>query len=154
MVIRGLGAWPPGHFEKNKEFWDMQRGGLHKPKKAGYVREINISSTLIIDKINTHSHKPKKLKVQFYSLISSLTTYNLTFILYPLVTGLFQLHGEVRISPEASETFEGEVPCTRTQYRKNVPRLTGRKHAIYLKIMHQAGLETARQARHRQRATL
>ena len=43
-------------------------------------------------------------------------------------------------SPESSEAFEGEVRCTRTQHRNNVPRLRGEK------LLHQTGLETARQA--------
>ena len=49
-------------------------------------------------------------------------------------------------SPESSEAFEGEVPCPRTQHLNNVPRLRGEKHYIPLKILHQAGFETARQA--------
>ena len=48
-------------------------------------------------------------------------------------------------SPESSEAFEGEVPCPRT-HLNNVPRLRGEKHDISLKILHQAGFETARQA--------
>ena len=48
--------------------------------------------------------------------------------------------------PESSEAFEVEVPCPRTQYLNNVPRLRGEKHDISLKILHQAGFETARQA--------
>ena len=38
------------------------------------------------------------------------------------------------------------MPCPRTQHRNNVPVLRGEKHDISLKILHQAGLETARQA--------
>ena len=38
------------------------------------------------------------------------------------------------------------MPCLRTQHRNNVPILRGEKHDISLKIMHQAGFETARQA--------
>ena len=38
------------------------------------------------------------------------------------------------------------VPCPRTQYLNNVPGLRGEKHDISLKILHQAGFETARQA--------
>ena len=49
-------------------------------------------------------------------------------------------------SPESSEAFEGEVPCPGTQHLNNVPRLRGEKHDISLKILHQAGFETARQA--------
>ena len=36
--------------------------------------------------------------------------------------------------------------CPRTQHLNNVPRLRGEKHDISLKILHQAGFETARQA--------
>ena len=49
-------------------------------------------------------------------------------------------------SPESSEAFESEVPCPRTQHWNNVPRLGGEKHHISLKILHQAGFESARQA--------
>ena len=35
--------------------------------------------------------------------------------------------------------------CTRTQHQNNVPRVRGEKHDISLKILHQAGFETARQ---------
>ena len=38
------------------------------------------------------------------------------------------------------------MPCPRTQHLNNVPRLRGQKHDISLKILHQAGFETARQA--------
>ena len=48
-------------------------------------------------------------------------------------------------SPESSEAFEGEVPCLKTQHRNNVPRLRGEKHDFSLKILQQAGFETARQ---------
>ena len=43
------------------------------------------------------------------------------------------------------KAFEGEVPCLATQHRNNVPRLRGEKHDFSLKILHQAGFETARQ---------
>ena len=49
-------------------------------------------------------------------------------------------------SPESSEAFEDEAPRPRTQHRNNVLRLRGEKHNISLKILHRAGLETARQA--------
>ena len=49
-------------------------------------------------------------------------------------------------TPESSEACKGEVPCPRTQHRNNVPILRGKKHDISLKILHQAGFETARQA--------
>ena len=45
-------------------------------------------------------------------------------------------------TPESSAACEGKVPCPRTQHRNNVPILRGRT----LKILHQAGFETARQA--------
>ena len=38
------------------------------------------------------------------------------------------------------------MPCPRTQHLNNVPRLRGEKHDISLKILHQAGFETAQQA--------
>ena len=38
------------------------------------------------------------------------------------------------------------MPCPRKQYRNEVPILRGEKHDIFLKILHQAGFETARQA--------
>ena len=49
-------------------------------------------------------------------------------------------------TPESSEACEGKVPCLRTQHRNNVPILRWEKHDISLKILHQAGFETARQA--------
>ena len=38
------------------------------------------------------------------------------------------------------------MSCPRMQHRNNVPILRGEKHDISLKILHQAGFETARQA--------
>ena len=38
------------------------------------------------------------------------------------------------------------MPCPRTLHPNNVPRLRGEKHDISLKILHQAGFKTARQA--------
>ena len=38
------------------------------------------------------------------------------------------------------------MSCPRTQHRNGVPILRGEKHDISLKILHQAGFETARQA--------
>ena len=38
------------------------------------------------------------------------------------------------------------MSCPRTQHRNNVPILRREKHDISLKILHQAGFETARQA--------
>ena len=49
-------------------------------------------------------------------------------------------------TPESSEACEGKVSCPRTQHRNNIPILRGEKHDISLKILHQAGFETARQA--------
>ena len=51
---------------------------------------------------------------------------------------------QVLIYTRVNEACEGKVPCPRTQHRNNVPILTGEKHDI--KILHQAGFETARQA--------
>ena len=108
----------------------------------------------------------------FYSLISSLKTDHRTLHFIPWSLDLFirvpfQLPGEHtvlqpfrRIEPivhiaisvlpgthfQLSEAFEGEVSCPRTQHLNNVPILRGEKHNISLKIMHQAGFETARQA--------
>ena len=45
-------------------------------------------------------------------------------------------------SPESSEAFEGEVPCPRTQH----PKIERAETWYSLKILHQAGFETARQA--------
>ena len=49
-------------------------------------------------------------------------------------------------TPESSEACEGKVSCPRRQHQNNVPILRGEKHDISLKILHQAGVETARQA--------
>ena len=111
----------------------------------------------------------------FYSLISSLKTYHRTLHFTPWSLDLFiyvpfQLPGEhtvlqpfrrieliVHIAISVlrgthfhlsieSEAFEGEVLCPRTHYLNNVPRLRGEKHDISLKILHQVGFGTARQA--------
>ena len=50
------------------------------------------------------------------------------------------------LTPESSELYESEVPCPTTQHRNNIPILREEKHDISLKILHQAGFETARQA--------
>ena len=111
--------------------------------------------------------------MQVYSLLSSLKTYHPILHFTPCSLDLFirvssQLHGEHTVlqpfrrielivhtvicvlpgtfSPESSEAFEGEVPCPRTQHQNNVLRLRGEKHDISLIILHQAGVETARQA--------
>ena len=49
-------------------------------------------------------------------------------------------------TPESSEACEGKVSCRKTQHRNNVPILRGEEQDISLKIVHQAGLETTRQA--------
>ena len=49
-------------------------------------------------------------------------------------------------TPKSSEACESTVPCPRTQHRNNVPILRGDKHDISLKMLHQAGFDTARQA--------
>ena len=46
------------------------------------------------------------------------------------------------------------MPCPRTQHLSNVPRLRVEKHNISLKILHQAGFETARQATSAERHAL
>ena len=115
-----------------------------------------------------------KVNVQVYSLISSLKIHHPTLHFTPWSPDLFirvsfstprrayspsaiSAHLTYRthchlcptrysFSPESSEAFEGEVPCPRTHHRNNVPRLRGEKHDISLKILHQAGFETAGQA--------
>ena len=111
-----------------------------------------------------------KVKGQVYNLISNLKTYRLTpghwscsFVCHSSSTGSIQScsrFGALNVyrthchlcpirnlfSPDSSEAFEGEVPCPRTQHLNNVPRFRGDKHDISLKILHQAGFETARQA--------
>ena len=116
-----------------------------------------------------------KVKVQFYSLISSLKTYHPTLhlILPPgHWTHLFVCHfnsteriqscsrsahwtyrtlchlcpTRYSFSHKSTEAFVGEVPCQRTQHLNNVPRLREEEHDNSLKILHQAGFETARQA--------
>ena len=117
---------------------------------------------------------PLKVKVQVYSLISSLKTYHPSLHLTPFVTGpvhscaistprrayspaavsahwIYRTHCHLcptrySFSPESSEAFEDEVPCPRTQHLNNVPRLRLEKHDISLKILLQAGVETTRQA--------
>ena len=59
---------------------------------------------------------------------------------------LQSLSYQVLFSPESREAFEGEVSCPRTQQLNNDPRLRREKHDISLKILHQAGFATARQA--------
>ena len=111
--------------------------------------------------------------MQVYSVISRLKTYHPTLHFTPLVTGpahsctistqrkayspaAISAHWTYRthchlyptwfsFSPESSEAFEGEVPFLRTQHRNNVPRLRGEKHDFSLKILQEAGFETARQ---------
>ena len=47
-------------------------------------------------------------------------------------------------TPESRETCEGKVPMI--QHQNNVSILTGEKHDIFMKILHQAGFVTALQA--------
>ena len=109
----------------------------------------------------------------FYSLISSLKTYHQTLHFTPgQWTCSFMCHfnspasiqscsrsahqthcthchlcpTRYSFSPESSEAFEGEVSCPRTHHLNNVPRLRGEKHNVSLKILHQGGFKTARQA--------
>ena len=56
--------------------------------------------------------------------------------------------------PEPSEACEGKVTCLRTQHQDNVTILRGEKRDISLKILHQAGFETARQTATSQSSTL
>ena len=73
-----------------------------------------------------------------FAAISALGTNHTHFYLCPT---------KYSFTLESSEACEGKVPCPRTQqHRKNVPILRGEKHDISLKILHQAGFETARQA--------
>ena len=82
--------------------------------------------------------------MQVYSQISSLKTYHPTLHLTPWSLDLFIREPSQQV--KSSEAFEGEVPCPKTQHLNNVPRLRGEKHDISLKILHQAGFETARKA--------
>ena len=58
----------------------------------------------------------------------------------------YRTHCHYPFTPDSSEACEGEVSCPRTQHTNNVLILRGKKHDITLKILHRAGLETARQA--------
>ena len=94
-----------------------------------------------------------KVKVQVYSLISSLQTYHPTLHLTPVrscaisttrrayspaavsVHWTYRTHchpcpARYSFSPESSEAFESELPCQRTQHLNNVPRLRGEKNDI------------------------
>ena len=103
--------------------------------------------------------KQVKVKVQVYSLISRLVTGSVhsSTISTPRRAyrpAAISAHWTYRTHCHlcstkysfSSEAFEGAVPCPRTQHRNNIPRLKGEKHDISLKILYQAGLETARQA--------
>ena len=109
--------------------------------------------------------------MQVYSLISCLKTYHLTLHLTPWSLDLFirvpfQLHGEhtvlqpfqrielivhIAISVllgthlHLSQVKHFRVNCL-AQGHNILARLRGEKHDISLKILHQAGFETARQA--------
>ena len=160
---------------------------IKKPKeKYCFFADFSRFKLMHVDTTSTSEYKLKtdkksfywpfkgKVKVQVYSLISSLKTYHPTLHLTSwsldlLIRVPFYLHGDVlqlfqgivlimhivisvlpgrpySFSPESSEAFEGEVPCPRTQHFNNVRRLRGEKHDISLKILHQAGFETAQQA--------
>ena len=112
--------------------------------------------------------------MQVYSLISSLKTYHPTLHLTPWSLDLFirvpfQLHREhtvlqpfrrialivhIAISVlsgthfHLSQVKHLRVKCFVQGHNiiNNVPRLRGEEHYISLKILHQAGFETARQA--------
>ena len=110
--------------------------------------------------------------MQVYSLITSLKTYHPTLHLTPWSLDLFirvpfRLHREhtylqsfrrieliihIAISVLPSTHFHLcqvkhlRVKCLAQGHPHNVPRLRGEKHDISLKILHQAGFETARQA--------
>ena len=107
--------------------------------------------------------------MQVYSLISSISSDFYIFTpwsLYLFIRVPSQLYGEhtvlqlfsahythwhlrptrYSLSPESSETFEGQVPYPRAQHWNNVPILRGDKHDVSLKILHQAEFKTARQA--------
>ena len=49
-------------------------------------------------------------------------------------------------TPESNEAWEDKVPWPRTQHLNNVPILRREKQDISLKILHQTGFESARQA--------
>ena len=55
------------------------------------------------------------------------------------------VHISISVLPGTHIHLSG-VPCPRTQHLNNVARLRGDEHDISLKILHQTGLETARQA--------
>ena len=125
---------------------------------------------------------PNRLKVQVFGLISSLKTYHPTWHFTPLVTGPVHLcaistprrayspavisahstyHTHCHLcttrysfSPESSEAFEGEVPCTRTQHRNNIPRLRGEKHIFLWKSFNKRDSKPHGRQRHRQSVTL
>ena len=84
----------------------------------------------------------------FYSLISSLKIYHRTLHFTPLVTGL--VHScAISVLPgthfHLSQVKHLMVKCL-AQGHNNVQRLRWEKHEFSLKILHQAGFETARQA--------
>ena len=95
-------------------------------------------------------------KVQVYSLISSLQTYHPTLYFTPWSLDLFirvpfQLHGTVLQSFRRIELIVhiaiSVLPGTHFHLSQVKDlRVRGKKNDISLKIMHQAGFETARQA--------
>ena len=128
---------------------------------SGTQLQLSENSNWIIWRLKGWKRFGFIVRYQFWRLISR--HYILPWSLDPFIRVPFQLHGEHtvlqpfrRIEPivhivisltiiftESTVAFEGEVPCPRTQHRNNVPRLRREKHDIYLKILYQAGFETA-----------
>ena len=73
----------------------------------------------------------------FTESIQSCSRFGAINLSYTLPSLSYQV--AYSFSPESSEAFEGEVPYPRTQHLNNVPRLTGEKQDIYLKILPQTG---------------
>ena len=102
--------------------------------------------------------------MQVYSLLSSIASNFYIFIPWSLnlfirvqshlhgehtVLQLFQcieliIHIAISVLPGTSESFEGLLFCPVIHYGNNAPILREEKHVNYLKILHQAGFETAR----------
>ena len=97
-----------------------------------------------------HAYYPWSLDLFIYA------PFQLLFLEHTALAAISELgvnhtHCHLRLTrssftPESSEACEGKVPCPRIQHRNNVPILRGGKHDIFLKILHQAVFETARQA--------
>ena len=119
----------------------------HKGKGAGLSSDIkseDLSSDIYILPLG---HWTCSFVCHFNSTesIQSCSRFGALNSSYTLPSLSYQV-GRYSFSPESSEAFEGEVPCPRTQHLNNVPRLRVEKNDISLKILHQAGFETARQA--------